>query len=40
MGAALEITRMEHTASELRVLSSRCSAGDQVRRILAIACEC
>jgi transposase len=37
MGAPLEITRTEHTAKELRGLSSRCSDGEQVRRILAIA---
>jgi len=37
MGAPLEVTRTEHTAAELRALSSRCSDSDQVRRILAIA---
>jgi transposase len=37
MGAPLEITRTDYTAQELRGLSSRCSDGDQVRRILAIA---
>ena len=37
MGAPLKITRVEHTAQELRGLSSRCSDGEQVRRILAIA---
>jgi transposase len=37
MGAPLEITRTDYSASDLRGLSSRCSDGDQVRRILAIA---
>lgn len=37
MGAPLEVTRTEHTGAELRALSSRCSDGDQVRRILALA---
>jgi transposase len=37
MGAPLEITRTDYTAQDLRGLSSRCSDGDQVRRILAIA---
>lgn len=37
MGALLELTRTDYTASELRALSSRCSDGAQVRRILAIA---
>ena len=37
MGAPLEITRTDWTAEELRGLSSRCSDGAQVRRILAIA---
>jgi transposase len=37
MGAPLEITRTEHTAAELRALSSRCTDGAQVRRILALA---
>jgi transposase len=37
MGAALEVTRTEHTGAELRALSSRCSDGAQVRRILALA---
>jgi transposase len=37
MVAALEITRTDHTAAELRGLSSHCSDGAQVRRILAIA---
>ena len=37
MGAPLEIMRTEYTAGELRGLSSRCSDGEQVRRVLAIA---
>jgi transposase len=37
MVAALEITRTDHTPAELRALTSRCSDGAQVRRILAIA---
>ena len=37
MGAPLDITRMEYTSAELRQLSSRCSDGAQVRRILAVA---
>lgn len=37
MGVALEITRTEHTSSELRALSTRCADGAQVRRILALA---
>ena len=37
MGAPLEITRKDHSAEELRGLSSRCPDGAQVRRILAIA---
>ncbi len=37
MGAPLEITRTEYTAEALRGLSSRCSEGAQVRRILALA---
>jgi len=37
MGAPLEVTRTDYTAAELRGLSSRCSDGEQVRRILAIA---
>jgi transposase-like protein len=37
MGAPLEVTRTDYTAQELRGLSSRCSDGEQVRRILAIA---
>jgi transposase len=37
MGAPVEITRTDYTAHELRALSSRCSDGAQVRRILALA---
>jgi transposase len=37
MGAALGITRTEHTSSELRAICSRCSDGAQVRRLLALA---
>jgi transposase len=37
MGAPWEVTRTDHTAQKLRSLSSRCSDGEQVRRILAIA---
>ncbi len=37
MGAPVTITRDEFTAAELRVASSRCTDGAQVRRILALA---
>jgi transposase len=37
MGRALEITRMDHTAGELRTAASRSSDAAQVRRLLAIA---
>ena len=37
MGAALKVTRTDHTAAELRALSGRCWDGAQVRRILALA---
>ena len=37
MGASLEVTRTQYTGAELRALSIRCSDGDQVRRILALA---
>jgi transposase len=37
MGRPLEITRAEYTSAELRSLSSRCSDGAQVRRLLALA---
>ncbi len=36
MGAALTITRTDHTATELRVLAGRCRDGAQVRRMLAL----
>jgi len=35
--SAVEITRTEYAAGELRALSARCADGAQVRRILAIA---
>ena len=37
MSAALGITRMDHTSTDLRALSSRCPDGAQVRRLLALA---
>jgi transposase len=37
MGAGLKITRNDYTSAELRALSSRCSDGAQVRRVLALA---
>ena len=37
MSAALGITRMDHTSTDLRALSSRCADGAQVRRLLALA---
>jgi transposase len=37
MAAPLEITRKDHKSAELQSLSSRCSDGAQVRRILAVA---
>ncbi len=37
MGKAVEVTRRDKTAHELRAISARCSDGDQVRRILALA---
>ncbi len=37
MNAPLEITRTDYTSAELRTLSSRCSDGAQVRRLLALA---
>lgn len=36
MGAALTITRTDHTAAELRVLAGQCRDGAQVRRMLAL----
>jgi len=37
MGAALRITRTEHSAPELRALAAKCHCGAQVRRLLALA---
>jgi len=37
MSAAIPITRLDHTASELRGVASKCGDGAQVRRLLAIA---
>ena len=37
MSAALGITRIDHTSTDLRALSSRCPDGAQVRRLLALA---
>jgi hypothetical protein len=37
MGAALGLTRTEHTSGELRALSSKCPDSAQVRRLLALA---
>jgi transposase len=37
MGAALKITRSEHTAADLRSAAARCRDGTQVRRLLALA---
>jgi transposase len=37
MGAAVAITRTEHTAAGLRALAGRCRDGAQVRRLLALA---
>ncbi len=37
MGKAVGVTRKDLTACDLRAAASRCSDGDQVRRILAIA---
>lgn len=37
MGAALEITRTDRTALELRAIASKCHDARQVRRLLAIA---
>ncbi len=37
MGAPLGITRTDYTSAELRSLSSRCTDGAQVRRLLALA---
>jgi transposase len=37
MGAAVSITRTEHTSAELRALAGKCEDGAQVRRLLAVA---
>jgi transposase len=37
MSAAIPITRLDQTASELRSFASKCGNGAQVRRLLAIA---
>jgi transposase len=37
MGSGVQITRTDHTSAELRGLVRRCSDGDQVRRLLALA---
>jgi putative transposase len=37
MGAALQITRTDHTGVELRALAGQCREGAQVRRLLALA---
>ena len=37
MSAAIPITRLDRTASELRSFASKCGDGAQVRRVLAIA---
>lgn len=37
MGAAVKISRIDHTATELRVIASRSNDADQTRRLLAIA---
>ena len=37
MGSAVEITRTEHTALDLRLAAGRCRDGAQVRRLLALA---
>ncbi len=37
MGAPLTITRVDHTAAELRLAAGKCRDGAQVRRLLALA---
>jgi transposase len=37
MGAAVKITRMDHTPAELRALAAKCADTAQTRRLLAIA---
>lgn len=37
MGTALTITRMEHSAADLRTIAGKCHDGAQVRRLLGLA---
>ena len=37
MSAAIPITRLDHTGSELRSFAGKCGDGAQVRRLLALA---
>jgi hypothetical protein len=37
MSAAIPVTRLDRTASELRKFASKCGDGAQVRRLLALA---
>jgi hypothetical protein len=37
MGTAVQVTRRDVTASDLRAASAKCQDGAQVRRILALA---
>lgn len=37
MGAAVEVTRTDHTSAELRALAAKTADGAQVRRLLALA---
>ena len=37
MGKPIAITRLDHSAADLRALSPRCRDGGQVRRLLALA---
>lgn len=37
MGSAIEVTRADHSAEELRALASKCKDAAQVRRLLAVA---
>ena len=37
MPAGLKVTRLEHTAVELRRVAAKSHDGDQVRRLLALA---
>jgi transposase len=38
MSRSLRVTRMDHTASGLRLLAGKCQDAAQVRRLLALAC--